>query len=136
MSSTSALDQRREAFNKKKNNLNAVMIFKESPARRPSLKIQAALKGKTKAEQKKLLAELESSKQKEFQLIYEAEHDKMVQEGKWAVKNVAEKFHAEARLQELEDEVEINFLKNIKQTNMFHPNKQELDQEINFNLTP
>lgn len=42
------------------------MIFKESPARRPSLKIQAALKGKTKAEQKKLLAELESSKQKEF----------------------------------------------------------------------
>jgi hypothetical protein len=37
-----------------------------------------------------------------MELIYEQEHDKMIADTKWAMKNVADKFEAESRLQELE----------------------------------
>ena len=36
----------------------------------------------------------------------------MIDDGKWAIRNVAEKMEAEARLCELEDQVENSFINN------------------------
>ena len=61
-----------------------------------------AVKNKNTAEKRKLLTELETRKQREFELLYRLEHEKMKNEAQSAYKNVMEKLMAEERLQELE----------------------------------
>jgi hypothetical protein len=61
-----------------------------------------AVNNKNKAEKRRLLTELETRKQREFELLYRLEHEKMKNEKTSAFKNVMEKLMAEERLQELE----------------------------------
>ena len=61
-----------------------------------------AVNNKNKAEKRRLLTELETRKQREFELLYRLEHEKMKNEKISAFKNVMEKLMAEERLQELE----------------------------------
>lgn len=70
--------------------------------RTASAKVKEALKGKSRDEKKKLLHELEMRKQREIELVYERERQQMLQDEKWAVRNVAEKIAAEQRIMGLE----------------------------------
>jgi len=74
--------------------------------RQPSVKVQEHLKSKSLDERKRLLHELEMTKQKEIELLYRAERAEMIHDGEVALKHLGDFMSAEKRLkheQEIED---------------------------------
>ena len=98
---------------------------------RHSFTIEEAMEGITKKKQRLLLRQLEKKKKHEFELLYQMERQKLIENEENAYQNPNQKPDAEKRLRQLEKDIETDFIKNEISPLIPSPEKKSAESNLN-----